>query len=313
MTTIVNTPIAKYKKIWESIKLNKGYSFIDSAINELGEYFNLSKDEAMFFLLKSDKTIVNEWNKYFLNHKLNNNSIIDFYNSTQSEIFVLMNWHYINFLNGPLQYAFAFDIAKRYNHDTFLDYGSGVATGALLFAKNKFKVTLADVSSANLNFSKFRFKKRGLNADFVDLKTESMLGREYDIITCFDVLEHSYTPLSILINLRKILKNNGHLIINTPFGKDVKRPMHVVTDKKIVCRIRSNGFSFVKNLIKECKEGIGRDIIVLKKTSRSHFLNECCFLEDTLRFFTKKMFKKLVSITSKYFFKPSEGRALPLS
>jgi 2-polyprenyl-3-methyl-5-hydroxy-6-metoxy-1,4-benzoquinol methylase len=130
----------------------------------------------------SIEILAKEWHIFFKSNPLENKSIINFYDRTQNEIFELMQWHYINSLNGSLQYVFSLDIAQRNSFKDYLDYGSGIGTGGILFAANGFTVTLADVSSQNLKYCRYRFEKRNLRAEFIDIKDSQIKRNGYERI-----------------------------------------------------------------------------------------------------------------------------------
>ncbi|MCM8823080.1 MAG: methyltransferase domain-containing protein [Candidatus Omnitrophica bacterium] len=274
-----------YINFWETTKLFRDYSLSESAILELRGYFGYEREEVLYLLERSQKLLAEEWNKYFANYrKLSEETINKFYNTTQMEIFELMYWHYFKIKDGPLQYTFALDIAQRYGFKNYLDYGSGIGTGGILFALNNFNVSLADVSSTNLEFCKYRFYKRNLKAQLIHLLTsqKQLKGKEYEIITCFDVLEHVMDPLYVLNILKNVLRDNGILIINMPFFNDDKRPMHIVKDCLIRNKIRSIGYSFDWHLMVEARRNIRRPLFVLKKKNRNLFMNKLCFLCDNM-------------------------------
>lgn len=298
-----NKIINEYSKTWELIKLDKTRSFEDNAILEIKDYFGYADENIKEIMASSEKLLAAEWNKHFLNKKLEESSIVNFYDKTKLEIFELMNWHYFSFKNGPLQYVFALDVGQRNDYINYLDYGSGIGSGGILFALRNFKVTLADISSANLEFCKYRFRKRSLEVNLIDLKKNKPKKREYDIITCFDVLEHAWNPIEILKILRDALKDSGILIINTPFKKDRKKPMHIATNKKIANNIRSTGFSHDWNLVIECERNIKRQVFVLKKQNRNFVLNKMFFIYDNMPIFAKRMlscyYRKIINKNGK--------------
>ena len=39
---------------------------------------------------------------------------------------------------------------------------------------------------------------------------------KFDVVVCYHVIEHIKNPLTFLLNLKKILKKNGYLILGTP-------------------------------------------------------------------------------------------------
>lgn len=289
-----NKIINEYSKTWELIKLDKTRSFEDNAILEIKDYFGYADENIKEIMASSEKLLAAEWNKHFLNKKLEESSIVNFYDKTKLEIFELMNWHYFSFKNGPLQYVFALDVGQRNDYMNYLDYGSGIGTGGILFALKNFKVTLADISTANLNFCKYRFKKRGIEAEFIDIKQTELKKQGFDIITCFDVLEHTINPIKVLSTLRGLLNDSGILIINTPFKNDIDRPMHIVTSQKILNYIRAVGFSYDWNLTFESKLSIGRQVLVLKKINRNLVLRGVFLFYDNLPLYLKKKLSFLV-------------------
>ena len=50
----------------------------------------------------------------------------------------------------------------------------------------------------------------------IDLDTEPLTGRDYDMITCFEVLEHLFNPLWCLVQMREALSDDGIMYISTP-------------------------------------------------------------------------------------------------
>jgi hypothetical protein len=48
--------------------------------------------------------------------------------------------------------------ARQYGCQCYLDFGSGVGSGGILFARHGFEVTLADISSTLLGFSPWRLR-----------------------------------------------------------------------------------------------------------------------------------------------------------
>jgi len=208
-----------------------------------------------------------------------------FYNETQLELFELMDWHVNKIENGPLVYVCALDLAKKFKCKNYLDYGSGIGSGAILFAKNNFQVSVADVSSPLLSFLKYRFQKRNLEVDLIDLKNKKLKNEMYDIVTCFDVLEHSLHSHKIVCQIRAALKTNGFFVTNNlSIKKDSSRPMHI-SEVNLEYRIRYLGFEQLWNLQKDLSRTIGRDIVVLRKVNRPFFINFIYFIYDNLQFF----------------------------
>lgn len=130
----------------------------------------------------------------------------------------------------PLSYVLAMRFAKQKGCSSYLDFGSGVGSGALVFKRNGFDVACADISSGMLDFCRFRLASRGWEGDFIDLNHQSLPEARYDVITAMDVFEHLYDPVEAIERLWWATKPDGYI-----FGRwavepgDVRRG-HIVTD-----------------------------------------------------------------------------------
>lgn len=99
----------------------------------------------------------------------------------------------------------------------FCEYGCGVApiTAWLRPRFPRWRYTLVDLPTPMLEFARWRFRglptvetrEPGLGADLP-------LTREYDVITCMDVLEHVINPLQVVRHLAAHLKPHGVLHVN---------------------------------------------------------------------------------------------------
>lgn len=270
------------KSIWEAtLMLPNTESLIDSGIKELSEYFGISYTYARDILSKSEQLFAEEWEKNKVN-PADNNSVIAFYNNTRFEIFELMDWHINRFDEGPLNYVCVLEIAKKFGFVKYLDYGSGIGSSAILFLRNGLEVTCADISQPLLNFMEYRIKKRKLEVDLVDLKKQHLAKANYDIITCFEVLEHTVKPIRILRSLRMALKNGGLLILNNvQCPKEKGRPMHI-SRVKLEKKLRYLGFNRLWNLQSEFKKSSnGSYVVVLRKVDRNCFINGLFYLYDS--------------------------------
>jgi len=166
-----------------------------------------------------------------------------FYDQTTSFIDELMWWHTLNEDDTPLAYVVALKFATAYGVREILDFGSGVGSGGILFAKRGFAVTLADVSSVLLDFCKWRFTQRGLVARFIDLKAQDIPKQSLDFITAMDVFEHLTDPVDAVDILDDALKPGGYIFGRFAGEIDPDRPMHIVQDfQPVFARFEEKGF-----------------------------------------------------------------------
>jgi len=165
-----------------------------------------------------------------------------FYNESNAELFELIEWH----ASDPIHYRTLilrdFFARTRRTRGAYLDYGSGIGNDALVFAEAGYEVTLADVSEPLLAFAAWRCRRRGFEVRTLDLKREDPPADAFELVICFDVLEHIPDPLRTVRGLRAALRRGGVLAFHAPFGEDPERPMHVVHRDIVTPRMRSLGF-----------------------------------------------------------------------
>jgi dolichyl-phosphate beta-glucosyltransferase len=154
-------------------------------------------------------------------------------------ILQVRNWHCtpINPLNenlGPDEYKYMFDLEQshwwyvsrtslvlnlirslRIASPVILDVGAGTGANLLEFGKLG-KVAGVDISESAVEFC----KRRGIT-DISRAPADSLPFGDgsFDIITCLDVLEHVPDPVKALIELKRVLKDNGRMIITVPAFK----------------------------------------------------------------------------------------------
>lgn len=115
------------------------------------------------------------------------------------------------------------------NHARVLDFGSGIGSDAIKFAEKGYEINFADIPGKTAEFAKYRFEKRNIKARFIPITGDAIsLDEKYDIIICFDVLEHICNPIKTLSRLVKHLNANGVIaIINCPSDEDGDHPCHL--------------------------------------------------------------------------------------
>jgi len=187
--------------------------------NEVKEYFNISS----FYLLQ-----------YFLKYGFPNtvqfhrNLDTFFEGKTASDklkkAYEEASFHYVlmlmlGFESYPLILEYLDfmlgDFGKNWSKFRVLDYGCGVSDIGLLFASLGADVTICDLDDRKLDFTIWRFKKRGLNPKVIRvLDTEvypPLPESEFDLIIATEIFEHVREPLKLLKNFTKSLRNGGYL------------------------------------------------------------------------------------------------------
>lgn len=86
----------------------------------------------------------------------------------------------------------------------------------------------------------------------VDLDVDILAGR-YDIVTCFEVIEHLFNPLHCLLQIEKVLASDGRLYLSTPRYKPhvVWDPQHFheMSSRSIGSLIDRAGFTIIRQKV----------------------------------------------------------------
>ena len=155
-----------------------------------------------------------------------------FYDRSQGYLLDLMWWHTLEDDASPLAYVVAHDFARRCPGDSYLDFGGGVGSGAILFARHGYTVVHGDISSTLLDFSSWRFARRRLAARTINLTAGELPREAFDFITAMDVFEHLADPIEAVDRLATALKPGGYLFGRFAADPEPARPQHIVFDFK---------------------------------------------------------------------------------
>jgi 2-polyprenyl-3-methyl-5-hydroxy-6-metoxy-1,4-benzoquinol methylase len=219
----------EYRQIWRKALLLDGQSDLTaSLLAEIAKFSGESVEEVERRCRHAVNAIADEWNAEVSAD--NRESVERYYDQSEGYVYDLMWWHALHDDDSPLGYVTALDFARRHGCGSYLDFGSGVGAGALLFAGNGFDVALADISSTLLGFCKWRLGQRNLPAKFIDLKECKLPDNAFDIVTAMDVFEHLVDPVEALDELHRALKPGGYLFGRFAAEEDESHPQHIVLD-----------------------------------------------------------------------------------
>lgn len=119
---------------------------------------------------------------------------------------------------------------------SILVFGDGTGNDSLYFASSGYVVDYFDIpGSQTFDFAYKRFDFHGLLTSQIRIvdNYESCLNGQYDIVICFEVLEHLPNPLSTIKDLYKIIKPNGIVFVTEAFGGILNYlPTHLLSNKQ---------------------------------------------------------------------------------
>lgn len=222
--------LAAYRQTWEQALLLEGHQALsESLLAELGAYMGgADMAEMQRRCVQAVTTLKGEWHAKVIPG--NRRSVEQFYDESQTTIYELMWWHTLCDDASPLAYVTALHFARQHGCRSSLDFGAGVGSGGLLFARHGLAVTLADISSTLLGFSQWRLARRGLPATYLDLKAGGLPRHAFDFVTAMDVFEHLVDPVETVEQLWNALQPGGFLYARISAESDENRPQHIVQD-----------------------------------------------------------------------------------
>jgi SAM-dependent methyltransferase len=232
----------EYRATWKQALVLSGHQDLQgSLLGEIGRYEGCT--DVVELQRRCQNAVANvrqEWQEHV--NPEDPHSVEQFYEASQAMLYELMWWHTLSEDASPLAYVTALRFAQQRGCRHYLDFGSGVGSGAILFAHHGFQVTLADIGPRLLDFSQWRLALRGLPAHYIDLNTSRLPSQAFDLVTAMDVFEHLTDPPGAAEQLWAALKPGGFLFARIAAEPDEDRPQHIVQDfEPAFERLRSLG------------------------------------------------------------------------
>jgi SAM-dependent methyltransferase len=169
-----------------------------------------------------------------------------YYENANYYVDELMWWHTLAEDNSPLAYVAVLEFALLAGCKSYLDFDSGVGSGALLFRNYGFHETLGDISSRMLSFCEYRFRERGRQARFLNLRQSGLPKATLDLVTAMDAFEYLVDPVGTVESLHRCLEPGGYVYGRFSAEEGEDRPQHIVRDfQPIVDRFADLGFKEV--------------------------------------------------------------------
>lgn len=221
--------LEEYRQQWRRALVLPGREdLVASLTGELAEYLGIPAAEVTRLGRDAAEQIEREWEQQVTPDSPG--SIERFYDRAEVHLHELTWWHTLADDDSPLAYVVALRFAQAHGCRDYLDFGSGVGSAGVLFASAGFSVCLADISSALLDFSRWRHRARGLSVQHLDLKREGLPAGAFDIVTAMDVFEHLVDPVAAVEGLSRALRPGGLLFGRFAAAAGDPRAEHIVTD-----------------------------------------------------------------------------------
>ena len=114
------------------------------------------------------------------------------------------------------------------NGKKLLSIGCGTGRDVAMFRDNGYSCEGITLGPRNVKFAQQVF---GIQIQTCDIHATPFPDREFDGVIASHTMEHSYAPLILLLEMNRILKPGGRIIIETPPYKDFTygdNPHHVL-------------------------------------------------------------------------------------
>lgn len=235
---------AEYSDLWaDALRLAGHTDLKTSLLSEVGEYAGCSDLAVVERRCRGAVVeLKDEWERRGTD-AASAAAVEAFYDRSTAYLFDLMWWHTLADDQTPLAYVVALNFAQHHGCRRYLDFGSGVGSSGILFARHGFDVTLADISTSLLAFASWRLARRGLRCTLLDLKEAGLPAARYDLVTAMDVWEHLADPVGVVDQVADAIAPGGFLFGRFAAQPDPNYPQHIVVDfEPTFRRLAERGF-----------------------------------------------------------------------
>jgi len=198
-------------------------------------YLDESAEEVEHKMMVGNKWVREEW---LLKDPETDEQIKQFYKDTKTYIYDLGNWHFTGRRNFDVDLLNQIVAMKPKN---VLDFGCGVGQNAYMIAKKGIDITIADLDSKSLEFAVSRFERNKVpySVWYTDIDEEIPFST-YDVILCFDVLEHlTIKQMTEAVDKLVALKHKDTKVwIGYTPGNSAEAPMHFNSSAEGVAQIK---------------------------------------------------------------------------
>lgn len=132
-----------------------------------------------------------------------------------------------------------------------LDIGCGGGILSELLSQKGGIVTAIDLADGPLNVAKIRQQKSQLPINYRKISTTDLVkeGKQYDVITCLEMLEHVPDPSIVVKECAQLCKSGGHLFFST-INRNLKSFIFAILGAEYILNILPQGTHEFEKLIK---------------------------------------------------------------
>lgn len=245
--------VERYRAMLEEVACNMcgadDYSVVYPA-----RYGNAQPDEIMeTFRSSGDEILVdqlvrcNECGLQYLNPRLKSDLILSGYSQGTDEAFISQN------AARERTFAKSLDLIERYKPEKGRLLDVGTAAGAFLGVAHQRGWGVSGCEP-NRWMAEWGSNHYGIEICPGTIFDMDLLDAEFDVVTLWDVLEHTPDPQAVLHECRRVLKPGGILIVNYP---DIQSAIARLLGRKWVFLLSVHLYYFTPATIRRMLEGTG--------------------------------------------------------
>jgi len=128
---------------------------------------------------------------------------------------------------GPLaSHLKRYDFARQFcMNKTVLDAACGVGYGSYFLSKEAKEISGVDICEEAITYAKLHYQRDNMVFKVMDIHSLDFPDGYFDMACSFETLEHLEKPEDFLAEIRRVLKDEGRLIISTlQARRDKKNP-----------------------------------------------------------------------------------------
>jgi 2-polyprenyl-3-methyl-5-hydroxy-6-metoxy-1,4-benzoquinol methylase len=149
-----------------------------------------------------------------------------------------------------------------------LDIGSGDGYGSHYLCGVAKSVTGLDYSAEAVQYAREKYPKVNLTYRQLDVKNLFTISDKFEVVCCFQVIEHLADTDSFLKNIRALLASNGVFIVSTCNIKDASPGQTTPANK---FHVKEYAYQEFKDLLDKHFGSV--HIVGLKRTARLNFFH----------------------------------------
>ena len=158
--------------------------------------------------------------------------LTEFYSQTDAFLYELILWN-LNKRKRRMRRRTGKYLYKNIGQNlNILTVGDGLGVDSVYLTRAGHRVTYFETSDYLLAFAKMLFADYAKDVNVLD--DPNLIPKDsFDVVICFDVLEHVPNPPEFVKNITGYLKPNGHLIVHAPFYQiHPSTPTHLRSNRK---------------------------------------------------------------------------------